>query len=92
MDEGLENSHFTLIKPILTLLNGERGCNKYRQSLSDHQGYKKMNNIRDFIYTAMDAFEKQNPDALDARPPTEDPKVLLDTDSKESEKVVASNV
>jgi len=92
MDEGLENSHFTLIKPILTLLNGERGCNKYRQSLSDHQGYKKINNIRDFIYTAMDVFEKQNPDALDARPPTEDPNILLDSSAKVTGEVVASNI
>jgi tRNA-dihydrouridine synthase A len=90
MDEGLESSHFTLIKPILTLLNGERGCNKYRQSLSDHQGYKKLNNIRDFIYTAMEVFEKQNPDALDARPPTEDPNIVLDT--KGSEEIVASTI
>jgi len=77
MDEGIEKSHFNLIKPIINLFAFEKEGGTYRKSLSDHESFRKSNNFREFIYAALEKFEKVNPEALDARPPLDDPKDLL---------------
>ena len=83
MDDGIEKSHFVLIKPLMPLFTGERGCARFRKELGDHQAYKACKNIREFIYSTLAIFEKINPEALDARPPLDDPKILVDGEGKE---------
>jgi len=73
MDIGREKAHFVLLRPLMNLFNGEVGNSKYRQFFGDHRNFRLYQNLKEYIYAAIELLESLNPQALDARPPLDDP-------------------
>ena len=67
-----------LAQPILHLFSGERHSHIFKRCLSDTEVYRDTfkNNFRDSLYNAIEVFEKLNPEALNKRPPDDDPRII----------------